>query len=302
MALPENAARTNGRSNVRSNVSRDGFQEGDRVRLEDEKGKMVSFTLKVGDTFHTHKGWIRHDDLIGKPEGSIIETNSGMKYQAFTPLYPDFTLGMPRGATIIYPKDAALIVGYGDIRSGHKVIEAGAGSGALSIAIIKTLSTSGDLRSYEAREDFARIAEQNVKTFFGELPQTWTLRQMRLEDEDIAHLQGSDRFILDMLSPWDHITRAGDCLKPGGLLIVYVATTTQLSRTAEAIKGDGRFSEPESFETLLRHWHHEGLAVRPSHSMNGHTGFLTFARRNAGTPLLRRRRPAKGAYSEDYSL
>jgi tRNA (adenine57-N1/adenine58-N1)-methyltransferase len=275
------------------------FKEGDRIRLEDEKGRVVSFTLRSGETFHTHKGWIRHDDVIGQVEGTIIVTNSGMNYQAFTPLYPDFTLGMPRGATIIYPKDAALIIGYGDIRSGQKIVEAGAGSAALSIAILKTLAGSGELLSYEAREDFAEIAERNVESFFGSKPKTWKIQQMRLEEEDRGSLFGSDRFILDMLAPWEHVTLAGDSLHPGGMLIVYVATTTQLSRTAEAIKSDGRFSEPESFETLLRHWHHEGLAVRPVHSMNGHTGFLTLARRNAGTQLMRRRRPAKGAYIEE---
>lgn len=283
-------------------MNRDGFKDGDRVRLEDEKGRMISFTLRTGDTFHTHKGWFKHDDLIGLPEGSIIVTNSGMHYQAFTPLYPDFTLGMPRGATIIYPKDSALIIGYGDIRSGHKVIEAGAGSGALSIAILKTLAGNGQLLSYEAREDFALIAAKNVKTFFGDQPATWTIKNVRLEDEEVQELQGADRFILDMLAPWEHISLAAESLTPGGMLIVYVATTTQLSRTAEAIKADGRFTEPESFETLLRHWHHEGLAVRPVHSMNGHTGFLTFARRNAGVQLARRRRPAKGAYSEEAPL
>lgn len=277
-----------------------GFQTGDRIRLEDEKGRMVSFTLKPGDTFHTHKGWIKHDDLIGMPEGSIVVTNSGMQYQAFTPLYPDFTLGMPRGATIIYPKDAALIIGYGDVRSGQKVIEAGAGSGALSIALLKTLAGSGKLHSFEAREDFASIAKKNVETFFGSLPQIWEIRNCRLEEADATTLQGADRFILDMLAPWEHIELAAGALSPGGLLIVYVATTTQLSRTAEAIKLDGRFGEPESFETLLRHWHHEGLAVRPAHSMNGHTGFLTFARRNAGIQLMRRRRPSKGAYGGDF--
>lgn len=275
------------------------FQSGDRIRLEDEKGRMLSFTLRKGDTFHTHKGWILHDDLIGKPEGSIIETNSGMQFQAFTPLYPDFTLGMPRGATIIYPKDAALIIGYGDIRQGQRVIEAGAGSGALSIAILKTLGASGQLLSYEARDDFASIAAKNVAAFFGRTPENWRITQMRLEDESSEKLAESDRFILDMLAPWEHVERSGDSLRPGGLLIVYVATTTQLSRIAEAIKADGRFSEPESFETLLRHWHHEGLAVRPSHTMNGHTGFLTFARRHAGVQLTRRRRPAKGAYNEE---
>jgi len=276
-----------------------GFAEGDRIRLEDEKGRMVSFTLKPGATFHTHKGWILHDDLIGKPEGSIIETNSGMKYQAFTPLYPDFALGMPRGATIIYPKDAALIIGYGDVRSGQKIIEAGAGSGALSIALLKTLAGSGELLSFEGRDEFADVAKRNVETFFGEVPSTWKLMRMRLEDASNDELAGSDRFVLDMLSPWDHVDQAAQARKPGGVLIVYVATTTQLSRVAEAIKNDGRFTEPESFETLLRNWHHEGLAVRPVHSMNAHTGFLTFARRNAGSQLARRRRPAKGASSEE---
>lgn len=277
----------------------DGFVEGDRIRLEDEKGRMVSFTLKPGATFHTHKGWILHDDLLGKPEGSIIETNSGMKYQAFTPLYPDFALGMPRGATIIYPKDSALIIGYGDIRSGQKIIEAGAGSGALSIALLKTLAGRGELISFEGRDDFAEIAQNNVEVFFGRVPESWKLKRMRLENAEESDLAGSDRFILDMLAPWDHVQQAAEALKPGGVLIVYVATTTQLSRVAEAIKSDGRFTEPESFETLLRNWHHEGLAVRPVHSMNAHTGFLTFARRNAGSQLARRRRPAKGAYSEE---
>jgi len=278
------------------------FREGDRVRLQDEKGRMVSFTLKSGDTFHTHKGWIKHDDLIGRVQGTVITTNSGMRYQAFTPLYPDFVLGMPRGATIIYPKDSALIIGYGDIQRGQKVIEAGAGSGALSIAILKTLSGLGTLVSFEGREDFARIAAKNVTSFFGEVPKEWNLVLSRLEDADPNLLQDADRFILDMLAPWDHIERAAQSLKPGGLLIVYVATTTQLSRVAETIKESGAFTEPESFETLLRNWHHEGLAVRPSHAMNGHTGFLTFARRHSGDEFARRRRPAKGAYGEDFSL
>jgi tRNA (adenine57-N1/adenine58-N1)-methyltransferase len=207
---------------------------------------------------------------------------------------------MPRGATIIYPKDAALIVGYGDIRSGQKIVEAGAGSGALSIALLKTLSNQGSLLSFEARDDFAAIASKNVATFFGEIPTNWELHDCRLEEAEPGILLDSDRFILDMLAPWEHVRLAAESLSPGGLLIVYVATTTQLSRTAEAIKEDGRFSEPESFETLLRHWHHEGLAVRPAHSMNAHTGFLIFARRNAGVRFNRRRRPAKGAYSEDF--
>ena len=276
------------------------FREGDRVRLQDEKGRMVSFTLKSGEVFHTHKGWLKHDDLIGLTQGSVVTTNSGMRYQALTPLYADFVLGMPRGATIIYPKDSALIIGFGDLRSGQKIVEAGAGSGALSIAILKSLAGSGSLMSFEARDEFASIAQRNVESFFGVIPSTWTLERKRLEEANPTHLKGADRFVLDMLAPWDHVQLAGDSLKPGGVLICYVATTTQLSRTAERIKEDGRFTEPESFETLLRNWHHEGLAVRPAHSMNAHTGFLTIARRHSGEAFSRRRRPAKGAYSEDF--
>ena len=276
------------------------FRAGDRVRLQDEKGRIVSFTLRSGDVFHTHKGWLRHDDLIGRTQGSVVTTNSGMRYQAFTPLYSDFVLGMPRGATIIYPKDSALIIGYGDFQSGQKIIEAGAGSGALSIAILKTLAGAGSLISFEAREDFASIAHKNVESYFGVIPSTWNLQTLRLEEVERSVIAESDRFVLDMLAPWDHIQLAGDSLKPGGVLICYVATTTQLSRVAERIKEDGRFTEPESFETLLRNWHHEGLAVRPVHAMNAHTGFLTIARRHSGETFSRRRRPAKGAYSEDF--
>jgi tRNA (adenine57-N1/adenine58-N1)-methyltransferase len=211
------------------------------------------------------------------------------------PLLNDYLLSMPRGATIIYPKDSAVIVGYADIFPGAKVLEAGAGSGGLSISLLRAIGPSGQLTSYEARDEFLENAKGNVKNYFGELPTTWKLIHGRVEE---ASFNGEfDRVIFDMLAPWDCLESAFQALVPGGVLCCYVATTTQLSKTAEAIKARGDFSEPESFETLLRSWHHEGLAVRPMHSMNAHTGFLLFTRKLAegNAPIRRKRRPSKSA-------
>lgn len=274
------------------------FEDGDRVQLTDEKGKMYSFFLRSGNQWHSHKGWINHDEIIGKPEGVVLHSNSGTAYQALRPLLNDYVLSMPRGATIIYPKDSAIILGFADVFPGAKVLEAGAGSGALSISLLRAVGETGALTSFEERDDFLTIAQENVRNYFGAVPTNWSLKSGRVEE---GKFHGEfDRVIYDMLAPWDVLGTAVAALKPGGVLCCYVATTTQLSRTAEAIKENGHFSEPESFETLLRNWHHEGLAVRPAHSMNAHTGFLLLTRRLAdGTkPIRRRRRPAKGAYSE----
>lgn len=274
------------------------FQSGDRVQLTDEKGKLYSFFLLSGQQWHSHKGWINHDDLIGKNEGVVVKTNSGTSYQAFRPLLNDYVLSMDRGATIIYPKDSAVIIGFADIFPGARVLEAGAGSGALSISLLRAIGGEGSLTSYEERGDFLSIAQENVRNYFGAIPSNWKLKSGKVEE---GEFKGEfDRVVLDMLAPWDVLGAAKLALKPGGVLCCYVATTTQLSRTAEAIKESQAFSEPESFETLLRNWHHEGLAVRPQHSMNAHTGFLLLTRRldSQTTPIRRRRRPAKGAYNE----
>ncbi len=274
------------------------FKSGDRVQLTDSRGKMYSFFLQPGQQWHSHKGWIYHDDIIGKDEGVVLLSNSGTSYQAFRPLLNDYVLSMPRGATIIYPKDSAVIVGFCDVFPGAQVLEAGAGSGALSISILRAIGDSGKLTSYEERPDFMEIARSNVKNYFGELPPNWDLKVGRVESGEFSSVY--DRVIFDMLAPWDVLQTAAQALKPGGVLCCYVATTTQLSRTAEAVRESDLFSEPESFETMLRNWHHEGLAVRPQHSMNAHTGFLLFARRLAPgfKAIRRRRRPAKGAYAE----
>ena len=278
-------------------MSNDGFfSEGDRIQLTDPKGKMYTFTITPGKEWHTHKGWIVHNDLIGLPEGSVVSTSAGLKFTAFKPLLGDFVLSMPRGATIVYPKDAAMIVGVADVFPGAKVIEAGVGSGALSISLLRAIGAEGKLSSFERREDFAEIARETVRTYFGELPPQWSLSVGSVQESTTD--KKYDRVILDMLAPWECISFASEVLRPGGVFLAYVATTTQLSATAEALKENGSFKEPFSSETIVRDWHHEGLAVRPMQRMIGHTGFLIVSRRMApGVEVLaRRRRPSKGAY------
>ena len=273
------------------------FQYGDRVQLTDAKGKLHTITLKEAAEWHTHRGWLKHDEIVGLPQGSVIETTAGLKFLAFKPLLADYVLSMPRGATIVYPKDAALIVGFADIAPGCRVLEAGVGSGALSISLLRAVGPTGTLSSFERRDEFADIARRNVENYFGELPSNWSLDMGSLQDMP-DRTRRFDRMILDMLAPWECVELASDVLEPGGVLLAYVATTTQLSVMAEAIKDSANFTEPESNESIIRGWHHEGLAVRPQHRMIGHTGFLIQARRLAPGTIapLRRRRPSKGAY------
>jgi tRNA (adenine57-N1/adenine58-N1)-methyltransferase len=273
------------------------FHYGDRVQLTDAKGKLHTITLKEAGEWHTHRGWLIHDQIVGLPEGSVVETTAGLKFLAFRPLLSDYVLSMPRGATIVYPKDAAMIVGVADIAPGLRVLEAGVGSGALTITLLRAVGNDGKVDSFERRVEFADIATKNVTDYFRGKPSNWSLSVGSLQDE-VNREEKYDRIVLDMLAPWECVDMAQEVLEPGGVLLAYVATTTQLSEMAERIKNSACFTEPESTETIVRGWHHEGLAVRPQHRMIGHTGFLIIARRLAPgvTAPLRRRRPSKGAY------
>jgi tRNA (adenine57-N1/adenine58-N1)-methyltransferase len=274
------------------------FGDGDRVQLTDPKGRMHTITLVAGKDFHTHKGSLAHDALIGAPEGSVVTTTGGVAYLAFRPLLADYVLSMPRGAAVVYPKDAGQVVHMADIYPGAHVVEAGVGSGALTMSLLRAVGDQGRVSSYERRQDFADIAKDNVETFFGGPHPAWRLTVgdlvETLDETDV------DRAVLDMLAPWDCLDAVSGALVPGGVLICYVATATQLSRTAEALREHGTFTEPHAWESLVRGWHLEGLAVRPEHRMVGHTGFLMTSRRLAPgvAAPLRRRRPAKGAYGE----
>ena len=266
------------------------FAEGERVQITDPKGRSHTVTLTTGKQFHTHRGAIEHDDLIGRPEGSVVLSSSGTPYLALRPLLSDFVLSMPRGAAVVYPKDAAQIVGLGDIYPGARVLEAGAGSGALTCSLIRAVGPTGRVVSYELRADHAEVARHNVETFFGAIPATWTLRVADFAEHPID--EAADRVILDMLTPWEVLPTASAALRPGGVLVGYVATATQLSRLVEGLRECG-YTEPTAWESLTRPWHVVGLAVRPEHRMIGHTAFLVTARRLAPGVIAppRQRRP-----------
>jgi tRNA (adenine57-N1/adenine58-N1)-methyltransferase len=279
------------------------FRPGDRVQLTGPRGRLNTITLEPGKVFHTHKGVLEHDSIIGLPDGSVVVNNVGIEHLALRPLLGDFVMSMPRGAAIVYPKDAAQILAQADIFPGATVVEAGVGSGALSLWLLRAIGQGGVLASFERRDEFADVARANVATFYGYDPENWSITVGDLVDELPQSAQPGtvDRVVLDMLAPWECVDVVADALKPGGVLLCYVATVTQLSRVAEAIKGTELFTQPDSSETMVRGWHVEGLAVRPDHRMIGHTGFLITARRLAPGAVLPelKRRPSKSDYSDE---
>ena len=284
-----------------SGARRGPLIEGERVSLTDPKGRRHSVKLTHGNQFHSTKGLINHDDLIGGPEGVVATSTLGVPHIVTRPNLEEYTVSMPRGATVIYPKDASYILMFTDIFPGARVLEAGAGSGGLTVSLLRAVGAQGRVYSYERREDFAATATKNVEQFFGGEHPAWSLRT-----GDLVETYGGervDRVILDMLAPWECVEVAHQALLPGGWLCVYVATTTQLGRTMDTIRTHGGWVEPRAVEVNVREWHAEGLAIRPGHAGRGHTGFILHARRladNVQAPL-KRRRPAPGAYGDDYS-
>jgi tRNA (adenine57-N1/adenine58-N1)-methyltransferase catalytic subunit len=269
------------------------FAVGDRVQLTDAKGRHYTMLLSAGGEFHTHRGAIAHDAVIGLPEGSVVKSANGDPFLVLRPLLVDYVMSMPRGAQLIYPKDAGQIVLEGDIFPGARVLEAGAGSGALTCSLLRAVGPEGRVISYEVRADHAEHARRNVETFSGCVPDNWRLILSDVVDTDLP--DGSvDRVVLDMLAPWEVLDTVSRVVVAGGVLIVYLATVTQLSKTVEALRGQQCWTEPRAWETLQRGWNVVGLAVRPQHNMRGHTGFLVSARRLAPgavmpTPLRRKR-------------
>ena len=249
--------------------------------------------LSPGGEFHTHRGAIAHDAVIGLPEGSVVKSTNGDPFLVLRPLLVDYVMSMPRGAQLIYPKDSAQIVLEGDIFPGARVLEAGAGSGALTCSLLRAVGPDGRVISYEVRADHAEHARRNVETFSGGVPDNWQLILSDVADADLAD-GAVDRAVLDMLAPWEVLDTVSRVLAAGGVLIVYLATVTQLSKTVEALREQQCWTEPRAWETMQRGWNVVGLAVRPQHNMRGHTGFLVSARRLAPgtvtpTPLRRKR-------------
>jgi tRNA (adenine57-N1/adenine58-N1)-methyltransferase len=253
------------------------FRPGEMVLLVDgRRGRRHLVRLRPGHTFHSDRGWIAHDALIGGAVGLTIRTSLGTPYLALRPTLAEYVLEMPRGAQVIYPKDLATICFFADVGPGQTVCEAGLGSGALALALLRQVGPTGRVVSYETREEFARRAQRNLEAFLGPgIPHTVRLQDVYLGFEE----RGVDRIVLDLPEPWRLVEAAAAALRAGGILCAYVPTLPQAQRVHEALAAHSAFALTDTFETLLRPWHIAGPSVRPAHRMVAHTGFLTLARR-----------------------
>ena len=246
---------------------------------------------------------IAHSEIVGRDDASVLQMGERAEFFAIRPLLSDFVMAMPRGAAIVYPKDAAQILSLADIAPGMTVVEAGVGSGALTLHLLRALGGAGALHSIERRDEFGEVASANVTAFYGEKPANWQLSIGDFQDvlPTAAEPGSVDRVVLDMLAPWECVDAAADAMVPGGVIIGYVATVTQMSRFVEALRASGRFTHPQASETMVRGWHVEGLAVRPDHRMVGHTGFLVTARKLSPGVVLPelKRRASKSDYTDE---
>jgi tRNA (adenine57-N1/adenine58-N1)-methyltransferase len=253
------------------------FRDGEQVLLIDQRGRRHLFLLRRGDTFHSDRGFIPHDAVIGIPDGSWVRTSRGARYVALRPTLAEYVLDMPRGAQVIYPKDLAMALFWADIFPGARVLEAGMGSAAMTLALLRAVGSEGKVITYEQREDFARRALANIHARLGEVS-TLVVRLGPVE-EGLAHEEPVDRAVFDLPEPWRLVEPVARVLRSGGIFLSYVPTILQASQTTEALRRHPGYTLIETFETLFRPWNIEGLSVRPFHRMIAHTGFITVARR-----------------------
>ena len=253
------------------------FQKGDHCLLTDSKGRRFLITLDEGATFHFHNGTVPHDDLIGRPEGCVVHSSLGGKLVAVRPRLADYILNMKRGAQVVYPKDLGPIIVWGDVFPGATVLEAGTGSGALTMALVRAVGPQGRVVSVERREDHAAHARQALDAYFGGLPPTLDLRVGEVADHiaDVA----PHRLLLDLPEPFAIAEPAAAALPGGAVWVSYVPTVPQVQQTVNALRRAGGFSDFSTFEVMHREWNIDGRSVRPEHRMVGHTGFITTARR-----------------------
>jgi tRNA (adenine57-N1/adenine58-N1)-methyltransferase catalytic subunit len=258
------------------------FESRERVLLLDAKGRRYLVRLQEGGTFHFHGGAVRHDDLLGKQEGVVVSSGTGASLAAYRPRLADFILKMPRGAQVVYPKDIGAILVFADVFPGARVLEAGTGSGSLTIALARAVGPSGRVVSYELRPDHHEQAVANVQTYFGAIPAQLDLREGDVLDA-AAEPGRSSHLVLDLPQPWDCIELACRVLEPGGVFCAYLPTTVQVQQLGLGLEEAG-FRDLETFETLMRTWHVAERSVRPDHRMVAHTGFVTIGRRGPVSP------------------
>jgi tRNA (adenine57-N1/adenine58-N1)-methyltransferase len=266
----------------------DRFQDGEHALLIDQRGRRHLIILRKGETFHSDRGWIPHDAMIGQPDGSWHRSSRGTRYLALRPTLAEYVLDMPRGAQVIYPKDLAMVLFWADIFPGARVLEAGMGSGALTLALLRAVGPEGRVVSYEQREDFCRRALANIQLRMGEV--THLTVRLRPVEEGLPEEQPVDRAVFDLPEPWRLVEPVARVLRPGGIFLSYVPTIIQSQQLSETLRRHPGYALVETFETLLRPWNIEGPSVRPFHRMVAHTGFITVARRvvpgeGGGMPL-----------------
>jgi tRNA (adenine57-N1/adenine58-N1)-methyltransferase catalytic subunit len=260
-------------------IRRGPFSDGETVILSDRKERQYLRRLAVGKPISIRDGKIGAGDIIGREEGSIVRSSMNDAFLVFRPTLAQLIPNLPRQAQVIYPKDIASILVWADIFPGCTVVEAGVGAGALTVALLRALGSDGRLTSYELREDFAKMARDNVARFYG-AAEHW---ELKLGDvAEVLEESEVDRIILDLPEPWQVIARASDALRPGGILLSYLPTVIQVKTLVDSLREHGGFALIETMETLMRFWHIKDMSMRPEHRMVAHTGFITVARRLAG--------------------
>ncbi len=250
---------------------------GESVLLIDNKGRRYLVKLAEEGQFHYHRGVVEHAALLRAGEGGWVTSSGGGHLLVVRPRLADYVLKMPRGAQVVYPKDMGPICVYADIGPGMTVLEAGTGSGALTLALLRFVGSSGRVVSVERRDDHALVAERTITRWLGAIPPNLELHRGAVEDviTEIA----PERIVLDLPEPWHVIRLAATHQAPGGLVSAYLPTVPQVQSTVEAMEESGAFAEIEVSETLHRTWSVSGRSVRPDHRMVAHTGFLVVARR-----------------------
>ena len=253
------------------------FEAGERVLLVDQRGRRYFVTLEPGQTWHSHGGGVPHDLLIGSLEGTQAHSATGMAFRAFRPRMADFVLKMPRGAQVVYPKDIGAILVEADVFPGARVLEAGTGSGSLTLALCRATGPGGRVVSYDVRPEFQAKAALNIEAFFGKRPDWLELREGDVSEAAVTG-ETFDRVILDLPEPWAALPAISRILVAGGIVCGYLPTTIQVQQLVLALE-EASYEHLETFEVLHRSWHVTARSVRPDHRMVAHTGFLTVARK-----------------------
>ncbi len=252
------------------------FHEGDHALIIDRRGRRYLVELRSGGTFHTHLGNFPHDDLIGQVEGSRVLTTKGHELVAVKPTMAEFTRNMPRIATVVYPKDLGAILTLADIFPGARVLEAGTGSGAVTIALVRAVGQAGTVISYDVRDDMIEQATANLEAM---VPDRSCLTIKEGDVYEGFAEDDLDRIVLDLPQPWRVVPHAAGALVPGGVFLSFLPNIIQVQELTQALESDGTFDLIETVEMLMRPWNVQGRSVRPAQRMVGHTGFITTARR-----------------------